>query len=278
MRFHHSVYSNKYKQNLILFVYGIQYKYDHIPKKYTYIKLLPPELIQIISTFILDYISLENYYKIIDNYNYHNPDMYIKHNRPQFYIGKILKKKIYNKFDHSRHKPYLVSYLGWEESFNEYISTAQIEKLNYKVSKYLLELKYNDDIDVYNVIDKKWHLGKVVHIHTLHNKIIGIDILTYYLNVLTKKKTYIYGKNIPIYSKHIMEKKFHYGNRYTYVKRFSLMWAYKKYKLYSQLKNNHKSNNVFDNINIIYTHYTSFTFKSDFEPNWYSIIEPITIQ
>ena len=75
-----------------------------------------------------------------------------------------------------------------------------------------------------------------------------------------------------------MEKKFHYGNRYTYLKRFSLMWAYKKYKLYSQLKNNHKSNNVFDNINIIDTHYTSFTFKSDFEPNWYSIIEPITIQ
>ena len=269
MCLHNSINYKKYKKKLLLFVYGMQHKLYTLPKKNKYLFMLLPELVREMSEFILDPISVGHYYKIMDNYNFNNPNIRWEcsarfNARSKYFIGKIL---------HIHRDPlaYLVSYLGWDESFNEYVTSKQIQKIDYTVSKYLLRLKENDELDCFNPITKRWHKGKVVHVHRIQNKIIGIDIISEYSNPNeTKKKIYIYGQNIPIYSNCIMSKNFHQPGGYHAIDNFILAWAYKKYML-NKNKYFIKLNTSLENITIIDKHYVSFSVKQSCTPNWDNI-------
>ena len=269
MCLHNSINYKKYKKKLLLFVYGMQHKLYTLPKKNMYLFMLLPELVREMSEFILDPNSVGHYYKIMDNYNFNNPnirwDVPTRFNaRSKYFIGKILHI-------HTDPLAYLVSYLGWDESFNEYVTSKQIQKIDYTVSKYLLRLKENDELDCFNPITKRWYRGKVVHVHRIQNKIIGIDIISEYSNPNeTKKKIYIYGQNIPIYSNCIMSKNFHQPGGYHAIDNFILAWAYKKYML-NKNKYFIKLNTSLENITIIDKHYVSFSVKKSRTPNWDNI-------
>ena len=257
----------------------MQHKLDTLPKKNMYLFMLLPELVREMSEFILDPISVGHYYKIMDNYNFNNPNIRWEcsarfNARSKYFIGKIL---------HIHRDPlaYLVSYLGWDESFNEYVTSKQIQKIDYKVSKYLLRLKENDELDCCTPNTKRWHKGKVVHVHHIQKKIIGIDIIYEYTKPNeTKKKIYICGHNIPIYSNCVMSKNFHtinptefYQNDkggYRAIDNFVLTWAYKKYIL-NKNKYFIKLNTSLENITIIDKHYVAFSVKQSCTPNWDNI-------
>ena len=271
MRLHHSACSRKYKKNLVLFVYGMQHKYYTIPTKYSYIKLLLPELVREMASFILDFITKGNYYKVIDNYGYsyiqqhhfaNQTNIIGHHNRMQYYIGKIIDTNIETD-------THLVSYLGWNDSFNEYISGDQIQKIDYSVSNYLLSLRINDLIDVFNIVTKRWHMGKVTNVHKLHGKIVAVDLITYHTH-LTSNRIFVYGQNIPIYSKHIMVKHFHVQRNYNRINKFSLAWAFKTYFLHKDRYFTKKHTSL-EKVTIIDKHYVSFSFKSSHSPHWSTI-------
>ena len=231
LQFYNSLNYRKHRNNLLLFVYGMDNKLYTISSKYHYLMGFIPELVRHMATFILDPITKNNYYKIQDNITLNSPELYLQFRylkRPKYYIGKVITTpvKLNTTTAHPGASPndgagYLVSYLGWDSTFDEIVTSDQIHKLDYITCKYLLTLKVNSCIDCFNPITKTWYGGFVTRMHYLKNTMVGLDFISGYLS--DGKQAYLYALNIPIYSSNIIAPHTHYGGYFT--KHRSLMKA-----------------------------------------------------
>ena len=109
-------------------------------------------------------------------------------------------------------------------------------------------------------------MGKVTKVHRLRGKIVAVDVITYHTHI-TSNRIFVYGQNIPIYSKHIMVKKFHVQRNYNRINKFSLAWAFKAYFLYKD-RYFKKQPTSLEKVTIIDKHYVSFSFKPSHSPHW----------
>ena len=167
---------------------------------------IPFELIRELYAYIYDPIVVGRYYSIMDNFNYTNGiqkySIYtkIKYSiRPRYFIGKVIGI-------HPIHHTYLISYIDWDTSFNEYVAKEQISYLDYACVAYLIDIKIGHVLDCYYHSTNKWFPGICTHIHyNTDNLIIAIDTIS-----LVDKHIYIYRTNIPIYSTLFARRNTHY--------------------------------------------------------------------
>lgn len=302
-RLYNSINQADNLKKYILILWVTERRRDKLSGYFKYLGKLPPELIRELSDFVLQRFNCGNYYTIEDNYNrdysYKNKNYRSFYNkwfltRPKKYIGKILTKKIklspklvIKKIIRYLEKPdltpflifvlrninkvqYFVSYLDWENNFNEYIYRKQISLIDRSGLDYLLNLRPGSFLDCKHPYNAKYYRGMVTHIHFHHNKIIGVDVI-----IVCKwgiRYSYIHQCAIPIFSSKIARKNLHINNEYLSFLRYQLSWAYITFKE-EEDKYYNKSNSLIEYIDVIKGVNVSFGFKDVAAPKWRSLIK-----
>ena len=162
----------------------------------------------IMSVYIVDRFTIGRFYSVIDYYTHEHPFHTIENrltrkyyiNRGKYCIGQIIDKKCTKDITN-----YLISYKDWPSCFNEWVPKTQLFKLK---QNYIHTINVHAHVDSYNHINNKWYAGIITKINVrTRTKIFSplentytcidtIDVLSW--NVLTK--TFMYRRNIPLYS------------------------------------------------------------------------------
>lgn len=301
--FNNSINEYKYKQNLLLYLWLMGE--NKSMKPFEYFKIIPYELIREISEFLI-LGKKRMYYQVIDNYTFYEKVKLYRLTHPSLlkcswwqkrlrtpFVGKCIKdKSINNKLseilisnittylENKNHKIltifslnklvkklYYISYIGWTDNHNEYVSRKQISLIDNTKNKWS-NINIGYFMDCQHPIDKKYYRGMITKIHYSNGSIIGVDVIIICpLVALRGRYNYVWIPNIPLYSNRIIDANIHNRGEYTSFLRYQLSWIYVTYKNNYDLYYSGKSNKI-EYIQVLRYVNTEFKIKNSMTPKW----------